>query len=194
MIRMAIVLALAASGAALAEPLVFNIDPGHTYPSFEADHNNGMSIWRGKFKSSKGTVTLDRAAKKGEIDITVDTASIDFGHDRMNEHAKGNSEGMFDVAQFPTATYKGTFAKFVGESPTEVDGQLTLHGVTKPVKLTINSFQCRVNPNNKRETCGADASATFNRADFGINFGQAGGVKQDVKLAIQVEASRNPAP
>jgi len=191
MIRMAIALSLAVSGAALAAPVTYEIDPNHTYPSFEADHGGGMSVWRGKFNASKGTVTLDLAAKKGEVDITIDAASVDFGHDRMNEHAK--AADIFDVAKFPTITYKGAFSKFNGDVPAEVDGQLTMHGVTKPVKLTLNSFMCRTNATTKRETCGADASATFNRADFGVNMGQTMGFKQEVKLAIQVEA-RTPAP
>ena len=177
--------ALAAS--ALAAPTVYNIDPNHTYPSFAADHNGGLSVWRGKFKSSKGTVSLDRAAHTGTVDITVDASSIDFGNDKLNEHAK--SDAMFDVAKFPTATYQGTISKFNGDSPTEVDGNLTLHGVTKPVKLMINSFLCKTNPNTKKETCGADASASINRGDFGITFGSPT-FNMGVKLDIQVEAAK----
>ncbi len=192
MIRLAIALSLAISGAALAEPVSYNIDPSHTYPSFEADHG-GMSIWRGKINSSKGTVTLDRAAKKGEVDITMDMTSIDFGHDGMNEHAK--KADLLDVAKYPTATYKGTFSKFNGDAPAEVDGQLTLHGVTKPVKLTINKFMCRPHRLTKLENCGGDASGAFNRADFGVDMGKNFGFNMDIKLAIQVEATvPGPAP
>ncbi len=176
------------SSAALAAPTLYNIDPGHTYPSFEADHKGGLSLWRGKFNNSSGTITLDREAKTGSVDITIDTTSIDFGHDKMNAHAKSNQ--IFDVEKFPTATYKGKFAKFNGDAPTEVQGELTLHGVTKPVTLTINSFLCKVDAMSKKEVCGADASATFNRADFGVNFGQQYGFKQDVKILIQVEAAK----
>ncbi len=176
------------SASVLAAPAVYEIDSSHTYPSFEADHQGGLSLWRGKFNSSKGSVTLDRAARSGEVNITIDTASLDFGHEKMNEHAK--SAEMFDVAKYPTATYKGKFSKFNGDVPTEVQGDLTLHGVTKPVKLAINSFLCKPNPMTKKESCGADASATFSRADFGINYGQQFGFKQDVKLAIQVEATK----
>jgi polyisoprenoid-binding protein YceI len=97
---------------------------------------------------------------------------------------------MFDVTKFPTATYKGTLAKFKDGAPTEVEGELTLHGVTKPVKLTINQFKCLVNPMIKKEVCGADASTTFNRSDFGVSFGDKYGFKQEVKLLIQVEGIR----
>ena len=97
---------------------------------------------------------------------------------------------MFDVEKFPTATYKGTLAKFKDGAPTEVQGQFTLHGVTKPLALTINQFKCMINPLSKKEVCGADASATFNRSDFGVTFGDKFGFKQEVKLQIQVEGGR----
>jgi polyisoprenoid-binding protein YceI len=176
------------AGAAVAAPTTYNIDPNHTYPSFEADHMGGLSVWRGKFTKTSGTVELDAAAHSGTVDITVDTASIDFGHEKMNTHAK--SAEMFGVEKFPTATYHGKFTKFKGNAPSEVTGELTLHGVTKPVNLMIHSFLCKPNPMTKIETCGADASAHFNRADFGIEYGKAFGFNMEVKLAIQVEAAK----
>ncbi len=164
----------------------YTIDPNHTYPSFEADHMGGVSVWRGKFEKSSGKITLDRAAKTGTVDITIDTTSLDFGHNKMNEHAM--SKEMFNVEQFPTATYKGNTIKFQGDTPVSVEGQLTLLGVTKPVTLTINKFKCIPHPMLKREVCGADASASFKRTDFGLNYGIAYGFAPEVKLAIQVEA------
>jgi polyisoprenoid-binding protein YceI len=176
------------TGSAIAAPVTYDVDPNHTYPSFEADHFGGLSVWRGKFDKSSGTIVIDKDKSAGTVDITIDAASIDFGHAKLNDHAK--SPEMFDVAKFPTATYKGSLAKFKDGAPTEVEGQLTLHGVTKPVKLTINQFKCIVNPMLKKEVCGADASATFNRSDFGVNFGDKYGFKQEVKLQIQVEGIR----
>jgi polyisoprenoid-binding protein YceI len=176
------------TGSAIAVPVTYNVDPNHTFPSFEADHFGGISIWRGKFDKSSGTIVLDKDKGSGTVEITVDAASIDFGHPKLNEHAK--STEMFDVQKYPTATYKGTLGKFKDGAPTEVDGELTLHGVTKPVKLTINQFKCMVNPMLKKEVCGADASATFKRSDFGVNYGDKFGFKQDVKLLIQVEGIR----
>lgn len=174
------------AGTAIAAPVTYQIDPGHTYPSFEADHMGGMSVWRGKFDATTGSVVLDTEKSTGTVDITVDTSSIDFGHAKLNEHAK--SKDMFDVAQFPNATYKGTLEGFKNGVPTEVKGNLTLHGVTKPVTLKINKFMCKPNPMTKKETCGADASATFSRADFGIDYGKQVGFGMDVKLEIQIEA------
>ena len=176
------------AGSALAAPVTYDIDPGHTYPSFAADHMGGLSVWRGKFDKSSGTIVLDKDKSTGTVDITVDTTSIDFGHEKLNEHAK--SPDMFDVAKFPTATFKGKLANFKNGAPTEVQGEFTLHGVTKPLTLKINQFLCKPNPMTKKEVCGADASATFNRKDYGLGFGDAYGFKMEVQLAIQVEAVR----
>ena len=175
-----------AANAALAAPATFKIDPNHTYPSFEADHLGGLSLWRGKFRSSSGTVTLDTEGHSGDVDVTVDTSSIDFGLQKLEEEAKGT--GMFDVGKYPTATYRGKLVNFKNDAPTEVDGEFTLHGVTKPLKLEIRSFKCQPNPMSKKLTCGADATATFDRSDYGIDIGKPFGFNMAVKLAIQVEA------
>jgi polyisoprenoid-binding protein YceI len=176
--------ALLALGSVSAYAQTYNIEPGHTYPSFEADHM-GISVLRGKFTKTSGKIVLDRAAKTGTVDIVVDTSSIDFGHAKLNEHAK--SKDMFNVEQFPTATYKGTSIKFDGDRPVAVQGEFTLLGVTKPLTLTINKFKCIQHPMLKREVCGADASAEFKRTDFGLNYGTPM-FSPDVKLAIEVEA------
>ena len=182
-----IALGLVAS-AALSAPVTYKVDPEHTFPSFETDHFGGVSVWRGKFNQNSGTIVLDREAGTGTVDITVDTASVDLGLDKLATHLKSNEAGMLDVEKFPTATYKGKLAKFKDGAPTEVQGDLTLHGVTKPVTLTIRSFKCMTHPMKKVEFCGADAVGSFNRDDFGVDWGKSFGFKMDVKLAIQVEA------
>ncbi len=174
------------SAAAIAAPVTYKVDPNHTYPSFEADHMGGLSVWRGKFDRTAGTVTLDKVAKTGTVDISVDTASVDYGLDKMNEHAK--KADLLDVEKYPQATYKGKLDGFVNGAPTKVIGEFTLHGVTKPLTLMIDSFKCMPHPMLKREVCGADATATFNRADFGITAGKDYGFKMEVALRIQIEA------
>lgn len=181
-----VALLAAVSASAFAATDTYTIDPNHTYPSFEADHFGGLSTWRGKFNKTAGTIVLDRAAKSGSLDITIDATTIDFGHDKMNTHAK--SADMFDVEKFPTATFKSSSVSFKGKDPVAVVGELTLHGVTKPVTLAINKFKCVDHPMLKREVCGADASTTFNRSDFGIGYGVQMGFSPIVKLGIQVEA------
>ena len=182
----AILAVLGIATAAHAAPVTYNIEPDHTHPSIETDHFGGLSVWRGIFKKTSGKVTLDQAAKTGTVSVIVDTASIDMAQDKLNEHVVGPM--LLDTAKFPTATYEGTLGGFNNGAPTTVTGKLTLHGVTKPVDLKINSFKCMVNPMSKKEVCGADASGTFSRADFGVNMGQEMGFKQEVLLRIQVEA------
>ena len=182
------VLATAMGGIALAAPKAYEIDPKHTSPSFEADHFGGVSVWRGKFTRSSGKITLDREAGSGSVDVTIDAASVSTGVEDLDKHLRGAD--FFDVEKFPNAIYKGKFGKFKDGAPTEVEGNLTLHGVTRPVTLTLNSFKCIPHPMKKApELCGADAHATINREDFGINWGKNFGFDMKVKLAIQVEAT-----
>ena len=178
--------ALGALGAAaLAAPVTYNIDSNHTYPSFEADHLGGVSKWRGKINSTSGTIVLDKEAQTGTVDVTMDMTSIDFGHQGLNDHA--NTPDIFDTAQFPTATYTGRLTNFRDGAPTMVEGELTLHGVTRPVNLTVEKFLCKQHPMMMREVCGADATATLSRADFGVTIGQPL-FDMGVTLRIQIEA------
>lgn len=171
--------------AAGATPVSYDVDPTHTYPSFEADHM-GMSKWRGKFNKSSGRVVLDKEAGQGTIDVTVDMASADFGLDLMNKTARGAD--LFDVKKYPKATFKGRLEGFANGVPARAVGDLTLHGVTQPVTLTLNSFKCMPHPMLKRDWCGADAQATIDREAFGMNAGKDWGFAMAVELRIQVEA------
>ena len=177
--------ALAVGSATLAAPVNYNMDPSHTYPSFEADHM-GISLWRGKFNKTTGKMTLDKKAGQGTVDVTIDLASVDFGHDEMNSKAIGPE--FFDIAKHPHATYKGKLVGFKNGVPTKVVGDLTLHGVTKPVELKINLFNCIPHPMLKRELCGADAVGSFKRDQFGLDVGKDWNFKMDVVLRIQMEA------
>jgi polyisoprenoid-binding protein YceI len=95
---------------------------------------------------------------------------------------------FFDTAKYPQATYKGKLAGFARGAPSRVFGDLTLHGVTRPVTLRIESFKCMPHPMLKREVCGADAIGMFKRDAFNLDAGKPYGMKMDVTLRIQVEA------
>ena len=174
---------LACASAAAADR--YTIDPEHTYPSFEADHM-GISTWRGKFNRTTGTITLDRAAGTGTVEVAIDPASIDFGHDVLNEHALGPD--LLDTTRHPQASYRGTLREFRDGTPTRLVGQLTLHGVTRPVELQVTGFKCVPHPILKREQCGADVFGSFQRDDFGMDAGKDYGFDMTVDLRIQVEA------
>lgn len=172
-----------------AAAVTYDIEPGHTYPSFEADHM-GLSYWRGKLNKSAGTIVYDKASGAGSVDVQMDLASIDFGLDAMNNWATGKD--FFNVEKNPTATYKGRFDGAKGGVPTQVVGELTLNGKTQPVTLSIHQLKCIPHPMLKRDFCGADASASFNREAFGLSAGKDWGFKMDVNLRIQVEAVARP--
>ena len=172
--RLAALLVCLSCGAASAAEETFRIDSDHTYPSFEFSHM-GISVWRGKFNKTSGTVTLDRAAN---------SASVDFGHRTMNEVAL--TEEWLNVDRFPVMRYRGPMV-FEGDTPVAVDGQLSLLAATRPVRLKINSFACTTHPFYRREVCGADAEDDFNRADFATKQYPDG---EKIPLRIQVEGLR----
>ena len=176
-----------------AAPEVYTIDPAHTYPSFETAHM-GLSYWRGKFDHTSGKIWLDRAAKTGRVDIQVDARSIDFGLPIMNKVALGDD--FFQAEQFPTATYKSDSISFEGDKPVAINGELTIRGITKAVKLQVVSFNCAQHPMFKREFCGADVRGEFDRREFGMTRDIVP-ADPNVRLMIQVEAVKGdtlPAP
>ena len=181
-----LLLGLGAALPASAAETHYTIDPGHTYPSLEMSHM-GISTFRGKFTKTSGKITLDREAKTGTVDVTVDAASLDFGNEKMSTSSQ--EKDWLDVATYPTMTYKGKLT-FTGDTPSGVDGELTLRGVTKPLKLTIESFKCVPHPLRKKEVCGADAHAEFNRDDFGMTRVSEGPLGV-IRVEIQVEANKD---
>jgi len=184
-------LLVATLAATLAAPVLaidtYSIDPAHTHPSFEISHF-GWSTQRGRFDKVSGKLTLDRAAKTGSVDVTIDVASISTGVAKLDEHLK--SEDFFNVAKYPTITFKSKKLNFNGDKPTSVDGEMTLLGVTKPLTLTISAFQCAPNQFVKKEACGADAAGTIKRTEFGMDK-YAPNLGDDVKLVINVEALKD---
>jgi polyisoprenoid-binding protein YceI len=145
----------------------------------------GLSVWRGKFTKSSGKIVLDRQAKTGgSVEISIDASTVDFGHAKMNEKARGDE--IFNVAKFPTITYKSTALKYEGDKLVAVEGEMTMLGITKPLSLTLTHFKCLIHPLHKREVCGADAHGRFDRSDFGMNIGLPR-FSPEIKLAIQVE-------
>lgn len=184
--RLALVSTLAASFAApaLAAPETFGIDGTHTFPRFEYSHF-GYSTQQSRFNKTTGTIVLDRVAKTGSVDVTIDAKSVDTGSDLFNGHIQG--EDFFDTEKYPTITFKSTKVAFNGDKLASVDGKLTIKGVTKPVTLAVNAFHCMEHPMVKKEACGANASTTVKRSDFGAGK-FAPYVGDDVTLVIAVEA------
>ena len=183
---MMIVFLVSVAPLSFGKPVTYEIDPNHTFPAFEADHMGGLSLWRGKINSTSGEIILDKKNKTGSVNVVMEMLSIDFGHDKMNKRAK--SDDMFDIEEFPQASYEGKLINFQDGAPTKVEGELTLHGITKNVDLEIKAFKCRLHPFKLREVCGADLRGNIMRDDFGIKYGKMLGFKMGVALRIGVEA------
>ena len=179
-----VVLALGAALPALSAE-VYVGDLAHTYAYFETGHL-AISWVHGRFnKTSAARVVLDRAARTGSIDVVIDTASVDTGHDARDKHVK--SADYLNVEKFPTLSFKSNALRFAGDDLVGADGELTLTGVTRPVSLNVTSFRCIAHPVNKKDMCGAAASAALKRSEWGIKRGAAG-IGDDVKISIQIEA------
>lgn len=180
----ALAIAATLSTAAFAAPETYTIEGTHTFPRFEYSHF-GYSTQLSRFDKTTGTITLDKAAKTGSVDVTIDTTSVNTGYPLFNQHIQG--EDFFDTATYPTITYKSTKVNFDGDKPASIEGNLTVKGVTKPVTLTVTSFHCMPHPMLKKDACGANATATIKRSEF--NAGKyAPYVGDEVKLTIAVEA------
>ncbi len=180
----AAVLGLAAA-AAHAEPATYALDPSHSFATWEISHF-GTSTNRGRFNKTSGTVTLDKAAKTGSLDVTVDTTSLDTGSAAFTKHV--SSEEMLNVAAFPTAHLVASKFVFNGDKVVEIDGNLTLLGKTNPVVLKAQNYNCYNSPMVKREVCGGDFDTTIVRSQYGVTWGANYGFPDNVHLVIQVEA------
>ena len=179
--------------SALAAPTTFSFDPPHTSVLFAIDHL-GLSTIHGRFDKFNGKATFDPAAKSGSVDFVIDTASVD-----TNDHDKGSrprsrdehlrSADFFNAAEFPTMAFKSTQVAYAGDTPSRVEGNLTLLGVTRPVTLTIERFKCNPATATAKERCGGDAAAKIKRSEFGMKRGIPA-IADEVVLTFGFEGDR----
>jgi len=188
--RLALFAALAAASvAAQAAPVTYTIDNSHTYPHFTYNHL-GFSNQTHKFDKTSGTVVLDRKAKTGSVDVTIDATSVNTGYALFNEHLQGAD--FFDTTVYPTLTFKSSKMSFKGDQPVSVAGDLTIKGVTKAVTLKITHFKCQPHPMLKVDACGANATTQVKRSEF--NMGKnVPYVSDEVTLSLAIEAVNKPA-
>ena len=183
-LSLATALFAALAGSAIAAPVTYGVDGSHTFPRFSYSHF-GYSTQLSSFKQTTGKVVFDAQAKTGSVDISIDTGSVNTGFDDFNGHIQG--EDFLDTAKFPTATFKSTRVVFEGDAPKSIEGQLTIKGVTKPVTLSVTSFQAMPHPMLKKPALGANATTTIKRSEF--NAGKyAPYVGDEVRIDIAIEA------
>ena len=183
-----LLLALAFPLTTLAAEETYVIEPVHSQPMFEVQHMGGFSNQRGSFGKVSGKIMLDRAAKKGSIELTIDTTSIRSFNDRLDGVLKG--EDYFNVAKYPTMTFKSSNLMFDGDRLVGADGELTMLDVTKPVSLKVVNFMCGEHPFNKKPMCGAEATATIMRSEWGMKAGIPKSTSDQVRLTLPIEAYR----
>jgi polyisoprenoid-binding protein YceI len=189
----AVAIAAALPLSALAQES-YTIDPYHSSVNFKVDHL-GLATIHGRFSKFGGKFTLDRTAKSGGVDLSIDTASIDTGDNDKGSRPRSRDEHLrsadfFNAAEFPRMTFKSTKVVWTGDSPTAIEGNLTLLGVTRPVTLQLTRFKCNPASGNAKERCGGDARGTLKRSDFGMKRGVPS-VGDDITLEIGIEADRD---
>jgi polyisoprenoid-binding protein YceI len=170
--------------SAMAAPETYLIDSSHTYPRFAYSHL-GYSTQLSRFDKTNGTIIIDRTAKSGSIDVTIDTASVNTGSPLLNDQLKGPD--FFDAKTYPSITYKSAKLNFTGDKLSSVDGDLTIKGVRKPVRLEVTSFHCMPHPTLKKDACGANAIAKIKRSEFN-NGKYTPDVGDEVTLTVAIEA------
>lgn len=183
------VFAAALLPSAPAQAATYDIDPFHTFATFEITHF-ATSTTRGRFDKKEGTLQFDRVAKTGKIEISIYTGSISTGIPVFDKFLTGFS--LFDSATYPTAKFVADKFNFDGEKLTDVSGSFTLLGKTNPVTLKATNFNCYIQPLLKREVCGGDFEATIDRSQYGMNYGLIFGFSKEVRLVVQVEAIKQP--
>lgn len=177
-------IALACAGSAFAAPETYVIEPTHTLPRFEYSHF-GYSTQTSRFDKTSGKIVIDRAAKTGSVEVTIDATSVNTGVDIFNKHLQ--APDFFDAEAYPTITFKSNKLTFDKDVLVAVAGDLTIKGVTKPVTLTVTSFKCMPHPMRKKDACGANATTKIKRSDF--NMGKhTPYVGDEVTLTLPVEA------
>lgn len=170
-----------------AAPEKYEFDRGHTRIFFEVDHL-GFSNYRGMFHEYSGSFTFDeKKLEKSKIEVEVDMSSVDMYLDKMNEHLL--TPDLLDTAKYPKARFVSTRVERNGESSARVTGDLSMHGVTRPVTLDVKFNKAGENPFSKKFTRGFTASGVIDRAEFGIAYGVPL-ISKDVYLTIAVEAFR----
>jgi polyisoprenoid-binding protein YceI len=167
-----------------ATPTTYLLEPRHSFARFSYDHLR-FSIQESRFNKVSGTVVYDPEGKKGSVEVTIDTRSVDTGSDEFDEHIQRPE--FLDTAKFPMATFKSTEVTFRGDEPVSIAGNLTLKGITRPVVLTVTRFHHGQNM-AKKDAIGANAVASIKRSDFDMG-ALVPMVSDEINLTIVMEAA-----
>ena len=177
---------IGAAVTAQAEPVTYKLDPTHTNVLFSWNHF-GFSNPTANLGLGEGTLVFDeKDAAKSSVEVTLPLANLDTHLSKLDEHLK--KPDFFDADKFPTVTFKSTKVQSLGGGKYKVTGDLTVHGVTKPVVLDAKLNKSGVHPMLKVQTVGFDATTTVKRSDFGMG-AYVPNVSDEIKIHITTEAS-----
>lgn len=179
--------------AAAAQVESYTIDPVHSFVNFTIDHL-GFTTIHGRFDKSSGKATVDRAGRKGTVELAIEAASVNTGDSDKGSRPRSRDDHLraadfFNVAEFPRINFKGN-VKFSGDGASEIEGQVTMLGVTKPVTFKMERWKCGPNPFNKKEMCGGYATGKIKRTDFGMKYGVPA-IGDEVALMVNFEAYKD---
>lgn len=161
------------------------IDTTHANVVWTVNHF-GYADFYGRFNDVQGTIFFDQVnPAMSTVNVVIKTASVDTYVPKLTEHLKGAD--FFNVEQFPEAKFTSTGVKVTGKKSAVIEGNLTLLGVVKPVKLKVKFNKAEVHPYTKKRTAGFSAETTIKRSDFGMKYAIPG-VSDDVKLIMEIEA------
>ena len=180
------IIAVAASGASAAA--TFRVAPDQTNVGF-AVSNFGIGTHQGRFDLTWGKITLDPERRAGSIDFVVDVGSVNTGWDLRDAFLK--SDLMFDVERYPSIRFRSTRLDFHGARLVAVDGEITLHGVTRPVRFDVTRMECGADTGVGSDGCGASVSGRISRSAFGMSFAYPL-VGDEVALEFSIRALRVP--
>ena len=172
---------------ARAEPVAYSLDPSHSVASFELLHFDTSTL-RGRFGPLSGDITLDREARRGRVQVVIDTAAVSTGLGVLDARIK--QDDMLAVALHPQAYFVAERFEFDARGGVAaVTGEFTLRGISQPLRLVARRFRCYLNPLFRREVCGGDFEAEISRSSFGISHSLPF-VSDGVRLKVAVEAIR----
>jgi polyisoprenoid-binding protein YceI len=174
----------AAAAAAAAQPATYTLTPERSWVHFEVLHF-GTSTSRGRFGPVQGEVVLDKAARRGELGLRINVASVDTGIPVFNARLK--QADLLATEAFPEAYFVASQFRFNGATLAEVRGEFTLRGVSQPLSLRATHFACRDDAGV--EVCGGDFEGEVLRSDFGATFGLPL-VGNRIRLVVQAEGRR----
>jgi len=173
--------------SAFAQRVTYRVDPVHSFVIFRVKHMNTAYAY-GRFNSFSGTILVDeKNPANSSVEFEIEANSIDTGNSQRDDHLR--SPDFFNVRQYPKITFKSTSVRKLDANTFEVKGDLTIRGVTRPLTVRVTYVGKGRNPRGQ-EIIGFETTFTLKRSQFGVNYGLNGGLADDVRVTIAVEAIR----